>query len=70
MSKLATFCRPFVYFDPENADHRRWLGEFHKNRSWGHCPVRFIVEDDYGGLLTQMNQMLISYYNKKEFKGK
>lgn len=68
MSKLATFVRPTVYFNPNNKDHRQWLGQFHVNHSWRHCPVRFVVEDDYGDLLTQMNKMLIEYYTKKEFK--
>lgn len=67
MSKLALFGRPYVIFDPKNKDHRRWFHEFQEFRTWGHCPVRFIIPDDHGDLVTMCQRRLIDYYVTKEF---
>ena len=66
MSVLSVVSRPVVKFDPTNADHRRWLGEFTTNLSWGNCPVRFSNEG-YGNTVAQMQQRLIEYYIRQEF---
>lgn len=66
-NKLALFGRPYVVFDPSNKDHRRWFSEFNKRRTWGHCPVRFIVNEDHGDLLTMIQRSLIQFYVDKEF---
>jgi hypothetical protein len=68
MSKLQLFGRPYVVFDPHNKDHRRWFADFNKNLSWGHCPVRFVVDSDQGDLLTMIQRSLIQYYVDKEFQ--
>lgn len=68
MSKLQLFGRPYVIFDAQNKDHRRWFANFNKNRSWAHCPVRFVVDDDQGDLITMIQRRLIQYYVDKEFK--
>lgn len=70
MSKLALYGRPFVVFDPKNKDHRRWFADFNKNRSWARCPVRFVVNEDAGDLITMIQRELIQYYVDKEFKKK
>jgi len=67
MSRLAFFGRPWVVFDARNKDHRQWFAEFQTNRSWSHCPVRFIVDDDHGDLLTMIQRRLIDYYTNQEF---
>ena len=67
MSKLQLFGRPWVVFDPKDKNHRKWFAEFNKNSSWGHCPVRFVVDDDAGDLLTMIQRKLIAYYVGKEF---
>ena len=67
MSKLQLFGRPWVVFDPENKDHRRWFAEFNKNLSWKNCPVRFVVNEDHGDLITQIQRSLIQFYVDKEF---
>lgn len=67
MSKLEYFGRPLVAFDPANKDHRRWFSDFNKNRTWSHCPVRFIVPDENGDLITLIQQRLIQHYVEKEF---
>jgi hypothetical protein len=54
-------------FDAANKEHRQWFAEFQQRRSWGHCPVRFIVDDENGDLLTMIQRRLIDYYTNQEF---
>lgn len=68
MSKLDLIGRPYVVFDPQNVDHRRWYAQFAKTGSWGACPVRFVV--DGAGLsngVALMSRMIVTYYATKEF---
>ena len=58
--------RPYIEFDPSNKDHRRWLGEFTKTRSWGQCPVVLKVSNS-GNTLAQMQLKLLEYYVNQEF---
>lgn len=58
--------RPTVKFDPNNKDHRLWLGEFTRTRSWGNCPVRF-HDAGSGNTVAQMQLKLLQYYCDKEF---
>lgn len=67
MSRLAFSGRPWAVFDPKNKEHRRWFAEFQHIQSWSHCPVRFIVDDDHGDLLTMIQRKLIEFYTDKEF---
>jgi len=67
VSKLAFFGRPYVVFNPSDKNHRRWFAEFQANRAWGQCPVRFIVADDQGDLVTMIQRKLIEFYTMKEF---
>jgi hypothetical protein len=67
MSRLDFIGRPWVAFDESNRQHRQWFAEFQETRTWGHCPVRFIVSDDHGDLLTMIQRRLITYYTNKEF---
>ena len=66
MSFIAYPNRPTVMFDPSNADHRRWLGEFTRNRSWGNCPVKF-YNLGTGNTVAQMQLRLLQYYTEREF---
>lgn len=68
MSRLQLFGRPWVVFDANNRDHRLWFADFNKNLSWSQCPVRFVVNDDHGDLITMIQRELIQYYVDKEFK--
>lgn len=68
MSRLDFFGRPWVNFDAYNKEHRKWFADFQKYKTWGRCPVRFIVTDDAGDLLTMIRHRLIDYYIHKEFK--
>ena len=67
MSRLDYIGRPWVAFSPENKQHRKWFAEFQKSKTWGRCPVRFIVSDDHGDLLTLIQQRLNKFYTEKEF---
>ena len=68
MSRLQLFGRPWVVFNPVNRDHRKWFAEFQRSGTWGRCPVRFVVNDDHGDLLTMIQRDLIEHYVGKEFK--
>ena len=69
MSKLEFYARPLVAFDARNKEHRRFYHEFVQSRSWGHCPVRFIVPEATGSDLIKMIQTeMINYYVAKEFQ--
>lgn len=67
MSRLQLHGRPWVVFDAKNKDHRRWFAEFNKSAQWGRCPVRFVVNEDHGDLITQIQRELIQFYVDKEF---
>ncbi len=67
MSRLALYGRPYTVFDAKNKDHRKWFSSFNKDGAWGRCPVRFVVMDDHGDLVSQIQRELIQYYVDKEF---
>lgn len=68
MSILNYHHRPWTAFNAEDRNHRQWFAEFQRSRTWGHCPVRFIVADEQGDLVTMIQRKLINYYVAKEFK--
>lgn len=67
MSRLQLHGRPWVVFNAKNKEHRRWFADFNKNRSWSRCPVRFVVNDDHGDLITMIQRELIQHYVDREF---
>lgn len=67
MSKLEYFGRTLVAFDAKNKEHRKWFHEFQINRSWSACPVRFIIPDEDGDLITLIQRKLIDFYVSREF---
>lgn len=69
MSALKMYGRPYVYFDVENIEHRRWFAEFMSTGGWGKCPVRFVIEDQgCSDFVAVMQRKVIEYYIKQEFK--
>ena len=70
MSRLDLFGRPWTVFDPDNRAHRRYYYQFVQTASWGDCPLRFVVPDDHGDLVTMIQRSLIAFYVNKEFKSK
>jgi hypothetical protein len=67
MSVLELSGRPYTVFDPANKQHRRYYSEFVKTVSWGTCPVRFLVPDDHGDIITMIQRSLVKYYVEREF---
>lgn len=70
MSRLEYYSRPWVAFDVQNKEHRRYYAEYLKFSTWGRCPVRFIVTDEHGmDLPTMIRNKLCEFYVQQEFKG-
>jgi hypothetical protein len=67
VSRLQLHGRPWVVFDAENKDHRRWFADFNQTGAWGRCPVRFVVNEDHGDLITMIQRELIRFYVDREF---
>jgi hypothetical protein len=67
MSQLLFLGRPWAAFDANNKQHRKWFKEFQLTGTWGRCPVRFIISDDQGDLVTMIQRRLIAYYTAREF---
>lgn len=67
MSRLQLHGRTFVVFNAKNKEHRKWFADFNSTRRWGRCPVRFVVDDGKGDLVTMIQRELIQYYVDKEF---
>ena len=68
MSRLEVFARPIQVFDPRSREHRKAFHQFVKTSSWAQCPVRFVVLDDQGDLVTMIQRSLIEYYTNNEFR--
>jgi len=67
MSRLDYVGRPWTAFDAGNKNHRKWFAEFQRLGTWGQCPVRFLVSDDHGDLVTLIQRRLIQHYVDREF---
>ena len=67
MSRLQLHGRQWVVFNARNKEHRKWFANFNKTGAWGQCPVRFVVNDDHGDLITQIQRELIAHYVGREF---
>lgn len=67
MSLILNYGRPFVQFDPTIKDHRKWFLDFEKHNTWGKCPVRFLLDEDYADIITMIRTKLNQFYLTKEF---
>jgi hypothetical protein len=70
MSQLELHGRPWTVFDPADQQHRAWYYNFVKTGAWGRCPVRFVVPEDHGNLITMIQRNLVAYYVTQEFRPK
>jgi len=68
MTVLHLHSRPWVVFNPADNDHRRYYYDFVATGTWGRCPVRFVVPDAYGDLISMIQRSLIKWYVTNEFK--
>lgn len=67
-SKLSLHGRPYVVYDPTNEQHRKHYFEFVKTTTWGHCPVRFVLEDQgHADFTALMQRRTLEYYLDQEF---
>lgn len=67
---LDTTARKIEIFDPANKRHRTYYANFLRDRTWGHCPIRFAVNDSEASnnnLAYAMQRKLVEYYMAKEF---
>lgn len=65
---LSSYTRPTVKFDPSNAQHRKWLGDFTRQSKWGNCPVHLVPsKGTYGNPVALMTKELLNYYINNEF---
>lgn len=67
MSVLELSGRPFVVFNPQDEQHRKYYYEFVKEGAWGRCPYRFVVPEDHGNLITMIQRSLVTHYVNQEF---
>ena len=67
MSKLEYYSRPLVAFDARNKLHRQYFATYLERRSWGRCPVRFIVPDENGNLIDLIKNSMLKFHMEKEF---
>ena len=67
MSRLDYIGRPWTAFQASNKQHRQWFAEFQRSGTWGRCPVRFIVSDEHGDLVSLIQRKLIRHYVDREF---
>jgi hypothetical protein len=70
MSQLELHGRSWTVFDPANQQHRAWYYDFVRSGTWGRCPVRFVVPEDHGNLVTMIQRNLVAYYVTQEFRPK
>ena len=70
MSQLELNGRPWTVFDPANQQHRAWYYDFVRSGTWGRCPVRFVIPEDHGNLVTMIQRNLVTYYVTQEFQPK
>ena len=68
MSKLSQFSRPYVAFDPKNETHRKYFDTFINTNTWGTCPVRFVLQEDAGDLISTIHRQMVTYYMNLEFR--
>lgn len=68
MSLLNLRMRPIVEFDVTNRKHREDYARFIATGSWGHCPVRYEVNESCGELSGAIQRKMLEYYTGREFK--
>jgi hypothetical protein len=68
MTILHLNSRPWTVFNPGNEDHRRYYYDFVATGTWGRCPVRFVIPDAQGDLISMIQRNLIKWYVTNKFK--
>ena len=60
--------RPTVLFDVTNRKHREDYAKFLATGSWGHCRVRYELDEPCGELSGAIQRKMLEYYTEREFK--
>lgn len=68
MLKTFLLSRPYAVFNASDKEHRRAYYNFINTKSWHNCPFQFVLEDPYFDLPSNINQKMVEYYMKEEFK--
>lgn len=63
---LDVYKRQVVFFDPENAEHRRHVAQFHRTGAWGKSPVLFYCPPNTN-VRSYTAEELLKYYMSREF---
>lgn len=66
MSILSLSARPTVRFDVSNAQHRQYVQDFMKTRSWAKCPVVFYVDSEYSSVVEMVSEQMMRFYMSKD----
>lgn len=66
MSILNLSARPTVRFDVSNAQHRQYVQDFMKTRSWAKCPVVFHVDSEYSSVVEMVSEQMMRFYMSKD----
>jgi hypothetical protein len=58
--------RPIVAFDVNNPQHRKDYARFLQTHSWGHCPVRYELDEVCGEMQGAIQRRLLDYYSQQD----
>jgi hypothetical protein len=65
-NSLSMACRPYMQFDVENIEHRRYVSEFLKTMSWKNCPYQWRIDDSSLNLYHYFQKKLLEHYMKTD----
>lgn len=68
MTSLNRVSRPWESFDATNKQHRKYYKDFVETNSWGGCPVRFILNETSGDVISMIERNLVRFYLAKELE--
>lgn len=67
-NSLSMACRPYMQFDVENSQHRRYAADFLRTLSWKNCPYQWKIDDSSLNLHYYFNKKLVEYYMSKDIE--
>ena len=67
-NSLSMACRPYMQFDAENIEHRRYVSDFLRTLSWKDCPYQWKIDDSSLNLHFYFTKKLVEYYMNKDIE--
>lgn len=67
-NSLSMACRPYMQFDAENIEHRRYVSAFLRTLSWKDCPYQWKIDDSSLNLHFYFTKKLVEYYMSKDIE--